>query len=163
MGAAASPGALEQADLGVSWAIDAPEGAVTLHSHPSPLQELLMVFLGHPLVLGPAGFRSAVHAEPWTLIPSKAVPACSPLPGTAWHLPARVLCAATSSSWVLESRDGLRHGCVCVVARGCTCPSRGRVAQAGAAKELFFPVLGQSSLQVLHWERSGWMFKASLG
>lgn len=110
MGAAASPGALEQADLGVSWGTDAPEGAVTLHSHPSPPQELLMVFLGHPLVLGPAGFRSAVHAEPWTLIPSKAVPACSPLPGTAWHLPARMLCAATLSSWVLESRDGLRHG-----------------------------------------------------
>lgn len=42
------------------------------------------------------------------------------------------------------------------------CPSLSQ-AHTGAVKELFFPVLGKSFLQILHWERSAWMFKVSLG
>lgn len=108
-----------------------------------PLQDFVELFLQSP------GFPS--HPEP--------VPACCLLPGTCLSK----CSAVTSSSWILESRDSLGCGCVCVVARGCTCPSLSAVAQTGAAKELFFPVLGKSFLQMLHWERSGWMFKVSLG
>lgn len=113
-----------------------------------------MVFLGH--TLGPAGFCLTVHAEPWTSIPSHP-------PGTAWHLSAPVLCTHLKIlvDFGVQGQPGTW-----------LCPGGGQrvhlslpecVAQTGAARELFFPVLGRSFLQTLHWERSGWMFKVILG
>lgn len=90
LGAAASPGASDR----LTWGSDASEGPVTLHCCPSSPQELLMVFLGHAWVLGRILFSCSCRALHFDPTPSLSLPApCSSL-----------VRAATSSSWVLESR-----------------------------------------------------------